>query len=66
VPDQRASGNTAACKRNVGSSYTDGAYGFNFTTSNYAATANDINNSFNLHYSAIPLQWQVAGTITYN
>jgi hypothetical protein len=61
------SGITAACKQGFGASYTDGAYAFNFsTTTTRPANANDLLSQFPAHYTAIPLQWQVTGTITYN
>lgn len=65
LPDVRASGNSAACKKNVGSSYATGAYGFTFSYSNYATALPDITDEFKHYYTAIPLQWTVNGTINY-
>lgn len=61
----RVTGNAAACKSQFGYSYTDGAYSFNFAYPNAASNTFDSESSFVFHYTAMPLQWKVTGTITY-
>jgi len=60
------SGIAAACKNSFGGAFTSGAYSFVYGPNTPPSGSNLSTERYALHYTAIPLQWNVTGTVTYN